>query len=55
MLQKSRRHRRQQAYLYQLVYKRPDGCIEDILLTAVLIMNKVKVKMAELHSAKSVG
>lgn len=53
-VEKSRRHRRQHLYLYKLVYKRSDSGIEDILLTAVLIMNKVKVKMAELHSARNV-
>lgn len=37
------------AHLYKLVYKRPNCGVEDVFLTAVLIMNKVEVEVAELY------
>lgn len=43
------------AYLYKLVYKRPHCGVEHVFLTAILIMNKVKIELAELQSASHIA
>lgn len=43
---------KEHAYLYKLVYKRPNIGVEHVVLAAILIVNEVEIEVAELHSGK---